>query len=97
MTPTDDQIADVAGRLTKGAAKACVRMTDAPQWPGRKTFDANGAWALHWARGCGGRGALCVMTNLPDGAFKRTAYSLTALGLAVRAHLIAQGEGQSHG
>lgn len=79
--------AAIARALPKGAARACMAMTGEYQFPGKATFSANGAWSLHWARGVGGRGALCEDTSLPEGKHKRAAYRLTPFGLAVREYL----------
>jgi hypothetical protein len=76
----------VVARLTPGAKRACLRMTGEWQFCGKATFDANGAHALHWARGVG-RGAIAERESQKDGKWSRDAYRLTPLGLAVRAHL----------
>jgi len=85
MTPEQ-----IAKGLTNGAVKACVNMTAEYQFPGDKTFNANGAFALYWARDVGGRGSVCERENLPFGKYKRAAYRLTPLGLEVRAILEQQ-------
>ena len=78
---------EIAAKLSAGAKRACLRMTGDFQFPGKATFDANGAHALHWARKLGGRGAICERQNLPDGKYKRAAFRLNDKGLAVRAIL----------
>jgi len=88
MTPqTPEQI---AGKLTKGAAKACLNMADDYQFPGKATFDVNGAWSLFYQKTGRGKGALCEQRLVrPDPAkrFTRHAYRLTPLGLQARAIL----------
>lgn len=83
---------EIAAKLSAGAKRACLRMTGEFQFPGKATFDANGAHALHWARKAGGRGSICERENLPDGKYKRAAFRLTPLGQQVRSIL----EGTSH-
>lgn len=88
--PTPDTIAEIAGKLTKGAKRACLSMTDAWAFPGKQTFEWGGAHALHWARVGLGRGALAENElQRPDPAkpIARGAYRLTPLGLHVKAHL----------
>lgn len=87
---TTPEIERLAGALPKGARAACLAMTDEWQFPGRNTFNANGAWSLHWARGMGGRGALAEMQARPHGKHKRYAYRLTPLGLSLREYLKGQ-------
>ena len=80
----------VAAGLTKGAARACRSMTSEWQFPGKATFDANGAWNLYWARTGLGKGAIAQMQDTPitPGNRKtRLAYRLTPFGLEVRAVL----------
>ena len=77
----------IAAGLTKGAARACRAMTDEWQFPGKATFDANGAWSLYWARTGLGKGAIAQMQDTPitpGNRKKRLAYRLTTLGLEVR-------------
>jgi len=94
MTPTPDEVAKIASGLTGGAARACKAMTDEWQFCGKATFNANGAWALHWAKGCGGRGAIAEREGQKDGKWSRDAYRLTPLGIAVRNHLIEEEKGK---
>lgn len=85
-----NQIAELRGLLAKmpaGAKRALLGMTTDWQFPGKTTFNANGAWSLHWTRGAGGRGAFCEMENRPAGRSKRGAYRLTLLGQHARASL----------
>lgn len=84
------RVAALAKRLPKGAARACLAMTDQWQFCGKSTFDANGAWSLD-RQGRRGRDALAESEAQKDGKWSRTAYRLTPLGLALRAHLAAQG------
>lgn len=85
--------AEIVKRLPAGARRALLKMTDDWQFAGRYTFNANGAWSLHWTRGLGGRGILVEMANLPSGKHKRSAYRLTPLGMEARAHAAIAGEG----
>jgi hypothetical protein len=86
MTPTDDQIADVAGRLTKAQRDIAVALCG-NAWTGEEVTPGirvmNSLEMMHIA-------------VLKDGAgrVKRFKAKPTPLGLAVRAHLIAQGEGK---
>lgn len=91
MTP--DEVEAVAGKLPTGAARACVKMTADWQFPGKATFNANGAHSLYWAKTGMGRGALVDRALLrpdPEKRVARDAYRLTPLGLAVKAHLERQ-------
>lgn len=74
----------IAAKLTAGAKRACLRMTGDWQFCGKATFDANGAWSLHWFKGVGGRGAIAEREFQKDGKWSRSAYRLTPLGLEVR-------------
>lgn len=80
---TDEQARTVARGLSKGAANACLAMTDQWQFAGKATFNANGAWALSRAY----RGLICQETSVKDGKYWRGQYRLTPLGLAVKAEL----------
>lgn len=93
MTDNVRQIAMAKG-LTKGAARAMLRMSAEWQFPGKQTFAANGAFALYWARTGLGRGALVEMGLMPHGKHKRYAYRLTPLGLLVKAELEKMEEGE---
>lgn len=79
--------AEVARRLKPGAKRACLAMTAEWQFAGKRTFNANGAWALHWQRTGLGRGAIAEMENQKDGKWMRSAYRLTPLGLEVQQFL----------
>jgi hypothetical protein len=74
----------IAAGLPGGARRACLAMTDQWQFCGKQTFNANGAWSLHWFKGGHGRGAIAEMELLKDGKWFRYAYRLTPLGLEVR-------------
>lgn len=91
--PMTDDIAKLAAGLSPAQRRALVNMSADWQFAGKATFNANGAWSLHWAKGVGGRGALAEMESRKDGRWSRKGYRLTPLGLALRAHL----EGASHG
>lgn len=83
-----DEVREIAAKLTKGAAKACTVMTAEWQFPGSATFTANGAHALHWHRNIGGTGILAERCQLRDGPRRwRIAYRLTTLGEHVAAYL----------
>lgn len=81
----------IAGRLPKGAKRAALAMTADWQFSGKATFNANGAWSLHWTRGAGGRGAVAEMECQKDGKWPRYAYRLTPLGLEVKRILEEEG------
>lgn len=82
-------LALIAAKVKGGAMRPRLAMTDAFQYPGRTTFTANGACALHWLKDVGGQGALCELEHQEDGKHKRAAYRLTPLGRQVRDHLLA--------
>lgn len=83
-----DEVEKIARLLTKGAVRACKRMSEEWQYPGRETFSANGAWFV-W---------LAIGKQLCDRRITlgRAQYRLTPLGLRVRDHLLNQ-KGQSDG
>lgn len=86
----NNDIAGIAAKLPTGAKRACLRMTTSWAFPGKQTFEANGAHSLHWAKTGLGRGALAENElQRPDAAKRvsRRAYRLTPLGLQVKAHL----------
>lgn len=86
---TDPQIAKIAAGLTAGAKRACLLMTDEYQFPGKATFDANGAHMLYWRNGP--RGYLCDATLLPaKDPKKRLAFRLNHRGQSVAAYLKEQ-------
>jgi len=85
-----EDVEAIAGKLTKGAARACRLMTDTWQFAGKGTFNSNGAWALYHQRGVGGRGSIAQMEAQKDGKWSRHAYRLTPLGLAVRSFLASK-------
>jgi hypothetical protein len=89
---TNPQIAEIARKLTAGAKRACLNMTDDWQFPGKATFDANGAHNLYWRYGP--RGYLCdaALLSAKDPK-RRMAYRLNARGLAVAAYLKEQSNG----
>jgi hypothetical protein len=87
-----EEMLALAKRLPKGAARACLAMTGDWQFPGRDTFNANGAWSLHWTKGVGGRGQLAEYEARPAGKHKRAAYRLTALGFGLQAALRARAQ-----
>jgi len=83
--------AAIAASLTKGAVKACLAMSREWQFPGKQTFDANGAHALHWKKR-GKPEAICeteLQKHPADTRGKRCAYRLTTFGEQVSA-LLAQ-------
>lgn len=92
MTTPDPDIAAIAEGLSEGAKRALMKMTGEWQFPGRSTFDANGAWALRWARGTGGR-VLCEreVQAAENRRGKRAAYRIASLGIAVRDHILRSG------
>ena len=82
MSKAELTAGEIAGRLTAGARRAVLRMTEEWQFCGKATFDANGAWnAANKARSAVERECR------KDGKWSRDAYRLTPLGLAVRAIL----------
>lgn len=88
MTAPD--IAAIVRGLKPGSKRACLAMTVDWRFCGKKTFNANGAHALHHAKVKLGRGALAEREAQRDGKWCRDAYRLTDLGLQVQAHLKEQ-------
>jgi hypothetical protein len=80
---TDDEEIALAKRLPKGARNALMALTDELVLPGRKTFNANGAFNLLWyARPYGGLATYSVIN-------RRAAYRRTPLGARIQDRLIA--------
>jgi hypothetical protein len=84
---TNDDIVVAIKSIRRGAQLACLAMTSEPQFPGKRTFSSNGAWALHWAKIGHGRGALAQSELVPHRNARRAAYWLTPFGLAVQTRL----------
>lgn len=74
----------LAGKLTAGAKRALMLMTDLPQLAGKNTFDAQGAAALYRMRTRFGRAALCEMSY--DEKTGRRMFCLTELGTELQEH-----------
>lgn len=87
-----DEIRNIIGRLKTGARRALLKMTGDWQFAGRATFNANGAHSLFWS--CGGYrdNQYVECESRKDGKWSRTAYRLTAKGLALQAELDKSGE-----
>jgi len=83
------ELAEKVARLPKGAQKALLAMMPDWQFAGRSTFNANGAWSLHWSKGFGGRGVLAAYDLRKDGKWSRPAFRLTPLGEEAQAALRA--------
>jgi hypothetical protein len=78
---TDEEEIALAKRVPAGSRRAMFAMTETPQFPGFKTFNANAAHNLSWmARSHGGL-AKSVTLN------RRAAFYLTQLGLRIRDRL----------
>lgn len=78
---------DVADKITKGAALACLRMTDEWQRAGTRSFNSNGAYYLWYAYK---QYDICIMDKMSFRGKKRTQniYKLTPFGQLVKAELI---------
>jgi hypothetical protein len=89
MTGAAD-IAKLAASLTEAQRRAVLAMDAEPRLPGRETFNAKSAWALCWMpKGLYSyEGWELAKRTYHDG--RRSAYHLTDLGLALRAHLDRQ-------
>lgn len=80
MTPAD--LDAIAAKLTPGARRALMAMTERWRVPGSRSFNHAGAQSLIlWPS----YGALCSYSTVTENG--RPVYRLTPLGLAVKAHI----------
>jgi len=89
-----EDVASIAAGLADGMRRALLAMTEDAQFPGKATFNANGAHCLTFMRKPPMAEQLQKLTSSRANGRWRTAYRLTPLGLAVKAHLTDQ-EGQN--
>jgi len=85
MTTDPELVEEVAKGLTKASRRAVVRMGETPVYEGGRGPAGTDAYSLWWGRD-GGKGLTERPAHMESGGW---VWTLTPLGLAVHAHLLA--------